>query len=1061
MDDYRSNFKQEYSRLNLEQKKAVDTIDGPVMVIAGAGTGKTQTIALRIANILSKTDTPPPAILCLTFTDTASLAMRQRLLSIIGPTAYQVKIATFHSFCDEIIQTHPDYFIFAPDIRALDPLEKIGILNRLITKLPQSSPLKPWGDPLYYQKSISGHLQTLKREGISPAKFKNLIQDEKDFFEKHTDIYRQLKSVRSPKQADLLVPSLLKSLIDDKNISLALRSLLIFYQQSFLSGSLTGPAKSASINLKNCLLKLFDHFKKSIPKQLELLKIYRRYQKKLQSLGRYDFDDMILFVNQAFKDHPDLLLTYQEQFQYLLVDEYQDTNTAQNQIIDQLSSFHSSPNVFVVGDDDQSIFRFQGASIENIYNFYQRYSKHLKLIVLKNNYRSHQLILDSSSCLISHNQNRIGNFIKDIDKSLLSQATYDPDPINLFIADSELEENYFISQKVKSLIEKGTDPNQIAVLFRQNSDPSLLMELLSNQKINYSLLSGVNILQSLPIAQLVNLFNYFVKPNNLLLFKLLSYNFSHIPALTLAKLSRFAYRQKIPLIDLVGSDNHLKQAGLSPKSRLRLIRFSQNLAQAKKWLHNYPLERFFNRVIRRFGFLSYLISQKNYSLLNQLNTFYQELKILQQDKPSNLKSFLNRLTLYQENNLPLFAPQLASDAVNSVQLMTVHKAKGLEFDHVFIIQAVDKKWGNNRLSEPLSLPPGILSTEISAFSADQNEDERRLFYVALTRAKRQIYLSYSQINSSSRPQLPSQFISEIKPDMIETIPSRSQLSHPALTSLFAPKMSVSDSHFQKYLQAHLKNHYKFNISHLNSYLACPLCFYYKTILRIPAVKNKFMSLGTAVHSALNQLNTTLKTEKKPLSLSQFIATFTKSLQNENLTKANYQDTLVRGRQILTDYYHHYQSSFSSECLSEYNFAHDNIVVDGISLTGKIDKVEILKSTTTGLPDVNVVDYKTGNPDGKSAKLSPNGDYFRQLVFYKILAESSPRFKYHVSSGTIDFVQKSQSKNNFIQKKFEISTDQVSDLKKLIHQVYEQIINLEFDSIGDQCRDPDHLHHLQI
>ncbi|MBU3935097.1 ATP-dependent helicase, partial [Patescibacteria group bacterium] len=858
MDDYCSNFKQEYSRLNPEQKNAVDTIDGPVMVIAGAGTGKTQTIALRIANILSKTDTPASSILCLTFTDTASLAMRQRLLSIIGPTAYQIKIATFHSFCDEIIQTHPDYFIFAPDIRALDPLEKIDILNRLITKLPQSSPLKPWGDPLYYQKSISGHLQTLKREGISPAKLDSLIQDEKDFLEKHAHIYQQLKSVRSPKQADLLVPSLLQSLTDDKNISPAIRSLLIFYQQSFSSGTLTGPAKSSSINLKNSLLKLFDNFDKYIPKQLELLKIYRRYQKKLQTLGHYDFDDMILFVNKAFKDHPDLLLSYQEQFQYLLVDEYQDTNTAQNQIIDQLSSFHSSPNVFVVGDDDQSIFRFQGASIENIYNFYQRHSKQVKLIVLKNNYRSHQLILDSSSCLISHNQNRIGNFIKDIDKSLLSQSNYDPDPINLFVSASELEENFYISQKIKSLIGQGTDPNQIAVLFRQNSDPSLLMELLSNQKINYSLLSGVNILESLSITKLVNLFSYFVKADNRLLYKILSYNFSHIPALTLAKLSRFAYRQKIPLIDLIGSDGHLAKAGLSQKSRLKLVCFSQNIAEAQKWLHNYPLERFFNRVIRRFGFLSYLIFQKDYSLLNQLNTFYQELKIFQKDGSSDLKGFLNRLTLYQENKLPLFAPQLSSDAINSVQFMTVHKAKGLEFDHVFIIQTVDKKWGNNRPSEPLSLPPGILSTEISAFSADQNEDERRLFYVALTRAKKQIYLSYSQINSSSRPQLPSQFISEIKPDMIQIVPPQAQLSHLALSSLFVPKILASDPHFQKYLKAHLKNHYKFNISHLNSYLNCPLCFYYKTILRIPAVKNKYMSLGTAVHSAFNQLNTALK-----------------------------------------------------------------------------------------------------------------------------------------------------------------------------------------------------------
>jgi len=280
-----SNFKKEYARLNPAQRLAVDTIEGPVMVIAGAGTGKTQTIALRIANILKTTQTPPGAILALTFTETATIAMRQRLLSIIGSSAYNVKISTFHSFCHEVIQTHPDYFPFARDLQNLDELDKIEIIQKILDKRPQSSPLKPWGAPYFYQKHLISHIQTLKRENITPEDLQKLITNQQDFLSHHQSPYQQFKKLKFNKELEPQVLSILKSLLKSPDIPPPLLSQLNFYQNSFDAGSLIGPAKSPTVNLKNTLIHFFDQLQKNIKKQFELQKIYALYQKHLQTLS--------------------------------------------------------------------------------------------------------------------------------------------------------------------------------------------------------------------------------------------------------------------------------------------------------------------------------------------------------------------------------------------------------------------------------------------------------------------------------------------------------------------------------------------------------------------------------------------------------------------------------------------------------------------------------------------------------------------------------------------------------------------------------------------------------
>lgn len=1062
-DIYQQKFQTEYARLNPEQRQAVDTIEGPVMVIAGAGTGKTQTIALRIANILDKTQTPPSSILCLTFTDSAANNMRSRLLEIIGPSAYSVQVHTFHSFCNDVIQTHPDFFVFAKNIQSLEDIDKIQLVSGLIDKLPHEALLKPWGDPYYYQSSIISAIQTLKRENVTPNDLLARLQAISQFLDKSQQLRLSLKSLRASKALESEVKAILAGLqkISDipPVIAARLSLFLTFYQSGIFD---QGPAKTPSVNFKNALIKFLDGLEKDLPKQLELQKLYLSYQKALRKKGFYDFDDMILFALNAFLDHPELLSEYQEKYQYILVDEYQDTNSAQNQIIDLLGSYFDVPNIFVVGDDDQSIFRFQGAAIENIYDFYQRHRPNLQLIVLKNNYRSHQLILDSSQSVINYNQNRIAAYIKDIDKSLVSAKNFDADPINLFAARTSQQEDAWVGETINRLLAQGTQGNDIAVLYRNNADVVDLIETLERQGIQYYLAAGDDVLQNPQIRQLIKLLRFLSLPTaDDLLFQVLASDFFKLDSFDLYKILRFRHVHKYPLIDIC-SDPEL-QGQINPPLKVATRKKLKNLmlrtAKATKWQANYSLDRFFNQVIRRFGYLSYLLSADDLLSIIHLNTLYSEIKRLSRTSNLNLEQLLNRLDLYIDNGISLAPPSSLKDTDKAIRLMTVHKAKGLEFSHVFLYKCIDKKWGNSAHYSSLNLPPGILKTELLRLAADENEEERRLFYVALTRAKKQIYISYSQKSPTDREQLPSAFISEIDRHLIQPVKVASDHHLTCLKASFAPPPKIDDASFRRHLRHHLLTGYKFNVTHLNSYLRCPFCFYYKTILRIPRVRDKFSSLGSAVHESLSYLFDTYRRERQTLTKEELLIHFKKTLRSQGLDRSRFSPAFKQGKQILSRYYDHHLDEVSNPCLTDYDFSTRSLYLDNIPLTGKIDKIDILDKKIGGKNLVNLIDFKTGNPDSKYKELGPDGDYFRQLVFYQILAQLDSDFPYQVNDVIIDFVQESRNRHTFVKKAYHLTDNDIAPVKALIKEIYKHILDLDFFHLGDNCADHDDLHHF--
>ncbi|RLC34381.1 hypothetical protein DRH14_03140, partial [Candidatus Shapirobacteria bacterium] len=1047
--DYNQNFQQQYSRLNPQQKQAVDQIEGPVMVIAGAGTGKTQTLALRIANILQQGQAPPSSILSLSFTESAVNNMRQRLLSVIGPSAYQVKIYTFHSFCQTIINHHLDRFSFAKEMIAIDQVEKIKIIDQIIDDLPIDSPLKPWGDNYFYQRSIISNIQQLKREDISPSDLDQLLSSQTKFIESAMSFYPQLKSLRLNKDIESQLLKVVDSLLHIDPTSPLHRQIdyyLNLYRQGFYQKGDCSKcsAKNQTINFKNVLIDFLDKLQKNQPKQLEFAQIYKQYQPQIKQQGFYDFEDMITLVVKEFEKDADFLAEYQETIHYILVDEYQDTNASQNKIVEMISSYFDRPNLFVVGDDDQSIFRFQGASLENLLHFYHQYRP--EVVVLTNNYRSHQLILDSSKSVIQNNQNRISQHIKQVDKSLVSQKDYDSTPINLYTASSPLDEDYFIVNKIKQLIKNSVDPSQIAVFYRNNKDANDLSFLLNQAGIKHHLSLPTNILKNSHINHLIQLLNYISQPqHDYLLARLLNFDFFKFNQVDLLKIFSFSRHQSISLFSLISDPDQLDQIqpSLKKSTLSKLKRLVKHLAWAQKQQHNLNLDSFFIKFLHKFSITKYLLAQPDhFNLLSQLNAFYQFLKIeLAKNDRLDLKSFLSQLQQYIDNDIAIPFADYSEDS-SLVQLMTVHKAKGLEFEHVFLYKCLDKVWSNPRKTNYLPLPSGLIKTEIAQFSADSNEEERRLFYVALTRAKKQIYISYSLHSTQDKDQSPAQFISEIDSHLIEQIKTNTKPLSQSLSLLFSPPSSPLDQSTQSYLKNYLSQHYCLTITHLNSYLNCPFCFYLKNILRIPMKKNKSASMGTAIHQALASLY-----QQPQQKISTILDIFNQTLDKQGLSGKDHQSASQQGQAILSAYYQHYQPQIKPAKWLEYDFRSENLHLDQVPITGKIDKIEVLDTKTAGSSDIVVTDFKTGNPQNSSSK----ADYFRQLIFYKILIDQSYTFKnYHFKSAMIDYV-KAKTDGSFRQWIVDIDDQQVEDLKKLIQQTYQKILNLDFFSFGSQCK----------
>ncbi len=960
-----SDFKKYYALLNLEQRKAVDSIEGPVMVIAGPGTGKTQILTLRIANILAKTDTPAEAILAVTFTEAGVIAMRKRLAEIIGSQAYEVAITTFHGFAHGIIQKYPESFPRIIGSANITEADQVRIMEEVIEGAKGLKILRPFGDRFHYLGDVLDAIQTLKREGIGSNDLEKIVEREAKAFTSRDDLFH-------------------------------------------LKGAHKGKMKGE-----------FKDLEKQIEKNRELAMLYEAYQDALTEQKLYDFDDMIMEVLSALMDDGELLLALQEQYQYVLVDEHQDTNNAQNRILELLMSYHDNPNLFIVGDEKQAIFRFQGASLENFHYFKNKFAD-AKLITLTQNYRSTQTVLDAAKT------------------NLTAKAGHPEAPIQILEASTSDSELYMIVSDIKQKIAKKTDAAEIAILYRTNRDALPLARMCEKLDVPYHIESDLDILSDPDIHKLVLIFEALDQFGDL------------------ERLIRVLY------LDIWNIDPLEVHRFVSEKKDFKttFLEVYKKLSRWKTIAHNTTLLDLFDAVVQESGLLQSMLARSDsFEALEKLGVFLDYIRrAVENHEGLSLEDFMESLQRMKEHRI-LLRGALAGRTPGKVRLMTAHRAKGLEFEHVYIINCFDGHWGGRRHMEKLKLLEAIyrIATQPTTPSAlpliDKGEsegdsDEKNLFYVAITRAKKTLTISYAHLALDQREQLPSQFIGDLKPELIEYVDVKAQEEdfkkhRDVLFAASASQAGEPDIKNLEFVRELFKKR-GFAVTHLNNYLKCPWQYFFVNLLRIPKAPEPPQMYGMAVHAALRNLLSGETAQSKKYLILQF----EKHLAVQPLSASFKEDYRVRGVAALKGYYDTYEKTWTHPILPEFPIKGIELTPD-ILLTGVIDKLELLDA----LNHVAVTDYKTGKTksrneiEGKTR--AADVGYYRQLVFYNLLLNKSGKYK--MQEGIIDFVEPSES-GKYKKEVFEIGPAEVADLEVLIKDTADKILNLAF--WNDTCGEPD-------
>ena len=1014
-------FAEEYERLNEKQRLAVNTIEGPVMVIAGPGTGKTQILASRIGKILLETDASPENILCLTYTDSGAVAMRKRLLQFIGPDAYKVNIYTFHAFCNEVIQENLSLF----EKTILDPvsdLEKIQFFKELIDTFPKNHPLKRYRGDVYFEvNNLQSLFSNMKREAWTPA--------------------------------------FINQKIDEYLADLPTRDEFIYKRKykEFNAGDL----KKDKILEEN---ERMDRLRAAVGE-------FDRFQQLMRKKNRYDFDDMINWVITAFEENKNLLANYQEKYQYILVDEYQDTSGTQNKLVELLISYWDKPNVFVVGDDDQSIYRFQGANVENMLDFAGNYKDDLLTVVLTNNYRSTQPILDISKTLINRNDERLVKKINNLSKDLLSsnklinQLTNKP---HIREYDTQRQEMIGIVKQVQDLLLQNALPGRIGIIYKENKYGEELAQYFKLLNIPVYSKRHLNMLE-LPLAQkIVLVLKYLASEHDTtysgdeMLFEILHFEWFGIPPIEIAKLS-IEVAEKRYKEDKTSLRELLFEKSTAPAKDLFSYSLHEGLKKATVVIENLvsavsnvTLQHLFEIIIREAGVLSHIMqSTDKHWQLQILTGLFDFVKEETHRTPAlNLWDFVNLVEMMEKEDIKLPLVQV-SGSDKGVNLMTAHGSKGLEFEYVLLVGCNSSFWEKKRKpGAGYKLPDTMFPSREEArdgslqSTANDEEELRRLFYVALTRAEQQLFISYSKFKNDGKELEPSMFIAEIQDEhqlpvekIIIDTEVLSEFSALHFGNAEAPEIDKIEEEFI----SHILDKFVMNVTALNNYLKCPLEFYFKNLIRIPSPKNEATEFGSAVHAALEKLFRKMQEKKNDKFASKeiFIAHFEWYMyrHRESFTKEQFARRLEYGQEVLNNYYDKYISSFNKIVAIERTIR--NVVIKDVPLKGKLDKLEFDGKS------VNVVDYKTGDPDkaipktkGPSDKDPNGGDYWRQAVFYKILVDNYEQKDWKVVSTEFDFIEPDKKKN-YRKEKVLVTPADITTVTQQIINTWEKIQNREF------------------
>ena len=932
MKNFKDMYEQEYQKLNSQQKRAVDTVEGPVMVIAGPGTGKTQILSRRVANILTNYHTNPEEIVCLTYTEAGASEMLDRLEGLIGEEGRNVRVSTIHSFCSELILENSD--LFGEEPKVITAAAKYEILKDIIDEhVTEESPLYKNSGNRYSSKEQLLELFTrMKRENLN-----------KDDFEKEIDEYF--------KMIDLSIPG------DE------LYSKFKYAKNSKSKDKKVGDYKD----------KPLKELQENMEKLLAGVEIVEKYSDDISDHNYFDFDDMILWTIEKLEEDDAFQRSVSEGIKYLFVDEFQDTSVVQNELVDLLVKGKKNPNIFVVGDDDQSIYRFQGVSANNIRDFDKKYRP--TKIVLEENYRSSQAIIDASRQLISHNPREEKVLVAAGDNK-----NYDYQLPILKSYSNAKDEMYGVLSEIEELIQSGVSPKEIGVIYGRNSYGEEFAKILRDNGIFVQMKENQDLFKEPIFKKIVAILKYLCQPSRDIraLRNIVYFDFFEVEPSEIAKIRNLRKDEKISIPSIVEIDK-----------KLEMIR--KKVSRSENYLSPmYVL----GDILKTLGIDEYIMkSKEKYHLVSVLNELYKLMSTECLLHPKlTVKGFLNQLSSLQEMKISLPIEEISGSPSNCVQLMTAHGSKGLEFEHVFMMKCNDGKnngkWpGGENNSGRFSYPPS-LNGKVENESQLKEEENRRLFYVAMTRAKKVLHLSYSDDSAKTH------FINEFEnfTDPVDVTGSFEECQ--AIDEVVIPKFSDD-------ILSEILGELSLSVSTLNAFLKCPLSFYFNKGLKLPSETNEAMVFGSIIHEVLEKIYISMDdsqsselTVKTVLPLEEALQLFETIFEEKSYQLSSdriKKDAYVRGRNIIKNLYKKdgviaVEQHIKGIKLGDIsNTKVDLSEVSDIELNGKIDKIECEEGV------IRLIDYKTGKAKNAVDKLVPpgekeplGGDYWRQAVFYYIL-----------------------------------------------------------------------------
>ncbi len=1027
---HHATFHAEMDRLNPAQRKAVKQIDGPVMVLAGPGTGKTHLLAARIGNILLETDTGAHNILCLTFTEAGVKAMRERLLSFIGPEAHRVNIFTFHGFCSNVIQQNLQYF-GRPGLEPLTELEQIRIVRKLLDGVGPANPLRQgYTEPYFHEPYLIHLFGVIKSEHWSADRIEQAI-----------DKYLQ----ELPEKEGF------------------------FYARKY-KGLPAGTPKHGKIEEETLKMERLR----------AAARLFPRYQQTLRRQRRYDYGDMIGWVLRAFNEHPSLLLSYQERFQYVLVDEFQDTNGSQDEIIHLLTKYWDRPNIFIVGDDDQAIYEFQGARLRSMVDFVQRHAE-TKVVTLTENYRSRQQILDAAGALIQENLYRIGRELPGlaVDKILYaysdSQAVATAEvlsslpipapassPIKIYSFPNQTQELASLIERLLSWHEAGVPYSEMAVIYAKHHQAGRLRQLLERTGIPYRSKRRPNVLDGRPVRQTRELLKYLAAEHTdpgageHLVYRTLHFRCFGIAAMDLARMNLARIRTKTDGGFTPGWREFLHRPQRWPAD----LATADALQNAAVWLErmigqvgSLPLPEFVESAMNGSGLLPDTLRDPNRGeLVQHLATFSDFVAAEVARRPKlRLSELLDTLQQMDDNRLEL-PIRSHLDQVEAVLLVTAHSAKGLEFDKVWLLDCAENQWGTggSKRRSQFSLPDTLSYTGVRS----EEEARRRLFFVALTRAKTEVVMSVADLDDRGRTQERVAFIDELLAGTDLSV-EPGGLARAEITRLAETQLQAVDTTTLPGLEAlaiaDLIAEFRLSVSALYAYLDCPTRFFYEKLLKVPDREREKTLYGTVLHEALETYFNRMRMDPARIfpSKEELLFNFEDSLARRRglFRPEAFDRRLEQGRRELALYYDTHRPTWAEDCEVELTIR--NAEWNGIPLTGKIDRVDVLSDAY-----VRVVDYKTSasgsNARGKlrgPTKAKPEGGtYWRQLAFYKLLYDARPGQIRRVKSGAISFLLVNQAGRQPFEEMALLPKD-TEAIKRIVKEVWEKIQEQDFTGCG--------------